>query len=544
VAGGLSGLFVVVGRVLSTDWGEDVMLLTTPALVVFWLTGVYLRQREESGTLGGIGYLVSTLGALLLVGYGFAMVVVSRLLGESASTTLMAGVGRVPLVAVDAPLVVGVMLLGVATIRAGVFPRGATVLWMIGVAQTVLIPVFPIGAVLLGAGLIWSSRSLWFGVTDGRVEPEETPQLSSAAAPERLLSLDALRGLIMILMAIDHASAIIGKSHSVEWWNVPLPEYGGTAAFLTRFVTHFCAPGFFFLMGAGMILFADSRRRSGWSTGKIVRHFAFRGLLLILLEQFLVNPLLHWRLAPTELGVLYGLGGVMIICALLVRLDRVILLGVGFTAILVIQVLPPFLHDSGIGFTPLTRLLLVPGYSGDWTVLYSIVPWLGVTALGMAFGRDLVRDRGKAMRRALSAGVVFLLLFPVVRLVGGFGNFCPPAGPGWIDFLNVVKYPPSLVFILLTLGGDLVLIYLFDRAGEKLERWVKPLLVFGGTALFFYFVHWYVYSAIGLFFLQISGNLPLVYLGWGAGLLMLYPICVSYRAFRRRTALNSTWRMI
>lgn len=106
----------------------------------------------------------------------------------------------------------------------------------------------------------------------------------------RLMHLDALRGLIMILMAIDHASYFIAHTHVSEFWGIPLPQYQSALPFLTRFVTHFSAPGFFFLMGVGMILFADSRRKLGWTKNAIRKHFILRGLLLIAMQIFIETP--------------------------------------------------------------------------------------------------------------------------------------------------------------------------------------------------------------------------------------------------------------
>lgn len=416
------------------------------------------------------------------------------------------------------------------------------------VVLSTAVGVFSLGLVLTSTGLIWSSGYLKFyaqsetrGTLQVGTQGQPAPNAIMPVNRNRLLSVDALRGLIMILMAIDHMRGTI-MAHPFEFWNAPLPHYRGAAEFLTRFVTHLCAPGFFFLMGMGMILFAGSRRQAGWTEWKIARHFALRGLVLILVEQFVVTPIQRGQLAPTELGVLYGLGAVMMVCALLVRLGRLPLLGVGVGIVLFTQVLPSGIQELGITATPLVRLLLVPGYAGKWFVLYPVLPWLGVAALGMAFGHEIARDHDKAHHLALFAGIVFLLLFLIARLTGGFGNFQGPAGPGWIDFLNLVKYPPSLVFTLFTLGVDLVLLSLFAKVGKGLERWGKPLLVLGETALFFYVTHWYIYTAIRVFFTG-RADLPSVYLGWGVGLLLLYPLCIAYRAFKRQTGPDSMWRL-
>src|SRR5262245_23693850 len=134
------------------------------------------------------------------------------------------------------------------------------------------------------------------GVSDIVIERpsalEEAPVSRSAEiVPARLLPLDMVRGLLMIVMALDHANLFIAHQHSSgEFWNRPLPHYESAIAFLTRFVTHMAAPGFFFLMGAGMILFAEARRDLGWSEWRIARQFVVRGLALIGLQMLVENP--------------------------------------------------------------------------------------------------------------------------------------------------------------------------------------------------------------------------------------------------------------
>jgi uncharacterized membrane protein len=106
----------------------------------------------------------------------------------------------------------------------------------------------------------------------------------------RISSLDMLRGLLMILMALDHAQFFIAKIHPLEYWGEPLPQYQNVVSFLSRLGAHLCAPGFFFLMGIGMALFAESRRQREWPETRITRHFFLRRLLLLFLQQFVVNP--------------------------------------------------------------------------------------------------------------------------------------------------------------------------------------------------------------------------------------------------------------
>jgi uncharacterized membrane protein len=128
--------------------------------------------------------------------------------------------------------------------------------------------------------------------------PQADTAVANPAAPAaraggaaRLLPLDALRGLIIVVMALDHANLFIAHAHPpAELWSAPTARPSDTLAFLTRFVTHFAAPGFFFLLGAGMVLLADARRRLSWSEGQIMRHLALRGVVLIALQLLVENP--------------------------------------------------------------------------------------------------------------------------------------------------------------------------------------------------------------------------------------------------------------
>ena len=234
----------------------------------------------------------------------------------------------------------------------------------------------------------------------------------------------------------------------------------------------------------------------------------------------------------------------MLIGSLLIRFNRFILLILGLAGILITQVLPQFITDIGFYDHPIAILLLVPQGSGTWVNIYPVIPWLSISVLGMVFGKELLKDSGKAYLKLLVAGLICLILFSIVRWTGGFGNFQTPYFRDWIEFLNVVKYPPSLGFTLITLGVNFVLLFLFEKIHRKLGIWKTPLLVFGKTALFFYFAHWFLFSAVGLLFFFIKGNLLWLYAGWAVGLLMLYPICKQYLEFKQRTSPTSIWRLI
>lgn len=385
--------------------------------------------------------------------------------------------------------------------------------------------------------------------------PEAAPTPQPTAA-QRLASLDTLRGFIMVVMALDHASAFIAQKHGSEFWTGPLTRYSATEfvagplAFLSRFVTHLCAPGFFFLMGAGMALFAASRRRIGWDEARITRYFALRGAVLLLVNQLLENP--AWLLAfsgrgqPSEgpvdfliFTVITGLGLSMLVGGLLLRLRR----GVGLVALVLligVAALVPRLPYDFFAAPPWLRILLLPGRSTPMFLLYPLLPWLGICALGMTFGLYLAepKTQARALRLAPLFGAGMVALALALRLGGGFGNLRAPRDGSWIEFLNFVKYPPALVFALFMVGINLLLLGLFSSL-----RRVPFLTVFGQAPLCFYLAHLYLYAAIALVFFGTPTSLLGMYPVWLAGLVPLYFVCRRYRAFKDAKPADSLWRL-
>lgn len=255
----------------------------------------------------------------------------------------------------------------------------------------------------------------------------------------RLTPLDALRGFIMIVMALDHANLFIAHGHSrPEMWFGAFPNPTDPLTFFTRAITHLAAPGFFFLMGVGMTLFAASRTKLGWSRGAIMRYLLTRGVILILLQLFVENPAWIWGTGgpltfldmPIYIGVLYGLGGAMLLGTLLLWLDTRILLAVSIVLLVGTEFIIRNFAAQALQFLPYTQLLLLPGSTPEFTVLYPVLPWLGVTAFGIAFGKWFEQNPENAYRRALYFGVAFLVIFVPLRLLNGFGNIRARLGGG------------------------------------------------------------------------------------------------------------------
>jgi len=378
---------------------------------------------------------------------------------------------------------------------------------------------------------------------------------------QRIIALDAHRGFIMVLMAIDHASYFIARVHSLEFWGTALPVYPTGYWFWTRWVTHLCAPGFFFLMGIGMILFADARRKAGWKEKRITCFFAMRGFLLILLQLFVEDP--AWILGDltassgvmvirgggvpgggTEsmiyVGVLFALGATMVFWAFIRRASPWFIGMISLSAVLVTQFVIPGPDHATTLYSPLLRLLLIPGHTNVWQIFYPVVPWLGVVGMGLLFGELLKRDRDRAGRVARWTGLAFLVLFMIIRTTGGFGNL-NEVPEGWTGFLNATKYPPSLAFLTMTLGVNLLFVGMWKWAEPCLSSRYHPVPVFGRVALFFYLVHLWAYSLLGLFF-RTGSDLGTMYGLWLLGLVILYPVSYQYNRFKLHKPLTSLWR--
>jgi uncharacterized membrane protein len=377
------------------------------------------------------------------------------------------------------------------------------------------------------------------------IDPKMDPQSNS----KRLPAVDLMRGLIMVLMALDHANYFIAHLHSSgEYWGGAIPEFPSTMAFLTRIVTHYCAPGFFFLMGIGMMLFAHARRRKGWTEWQIIRHFLIRGSFLILLQLTLIN--FFWRLGPfgfpsIYIGVLFALGCGMIIASFLLRLNSAQFLILALAFFIGTELLHPDPSMWNLLETdPFNLILLRSGGTSTFWSNYPVLPWMELILFGIAFGHWLTRSHEVAYRRAAILGVTFLALFLILRVLDGFGNIRPRPGDGWMDFLSLVKYPPSMTFTLFTMGVNLLLLWAFSLLSEGLLRWLRPLAVLGQEPLFFYILHLPGYAGLGRWLTPNGSSLGIMYLLWLFGLVWFYTITYSYLRFKRSRPVDSLWRFL
>jgi uncharacterized membrane protein len=301
-------------------------------------------------------------------------------------------------------------------------------------------------------------------------------------------------------------------------------------------------------MGVGMFLFANSRRERGWKTLDILKHFWIRGALLIAFQLLIVNR--AWELSPggwglnIYIGVLVALGGTMIIGSLFVSLKPRYLIGITIVLVLGMELLVPDPNLGQLDANPLRHLFIYSGGDANLWVNYPVLAWLELVTLGMVFGNWLTKSPAKAFRGALYVGLAFLLTFVILRYMDGFGNIRPRMGNTWIDFLNPVKYPPSITFNLLAMGVNLIILWLFSQVTEKAQIILRVIAVYGQAPLFFYILHLFLYAGLGAWLTPAGTSIPAMYPYWLFGLLLLFPLTLWFGVFKRRQPINSILRFL
>ena len=380
---------------------------------------------------------------------------------------------------------------------------------------------------------------------------------------QRIVALDVLRGLIMVLMALDHVVAFVYRYHPSEVWAGAWTRYGRWEPFVTRLVTHLFAPGFFLLMGAGIALFLEARREQGWTDSQARGFLWKRGLLLLIINQLIENrawtlgfmlsqapppavPDGPWPGTPGPMtfvfSVLSGLGMSLILSSLLLTLRTRWLAVLGIVIIAASVVLTPGPEHLRDSYSVPLRLLFLPGQTGRFFVLYPLIPWSGVALLGVVLGRLLHRDAQRTFARLPWLGLGMVAAALALRALGAPGNLRLPRDGSVIEFFNLIKYPPSLVLLLLFVGSNLLLLSVCQKIAHRIERIAGILSTFGQVPLFYYLLHLYLYCAVGAIWFRKGASLTTTYLVWLLGLIPLYFACRAYRRFKATTAVDSLWR--
>jgi len=399
---------------------------------------------------------------------------------------------------------------------------------------------------------------------------------SSTPISSRIPAIDFVRGLAIILMALDHASTYWNYNRFFgEFWFINRPEVlPDFWQFVVRFLSHWCAPTFVFLAGTSIVLSEAKRLEKGTTDSDITKHFIIRGLILLLIEWTIIAWL--FQAAPFYFGVLAAIGVGLIVFAFARKLNTKLILGISlflllddiFAEFIWNPLFQPGYHP--VSFTPFyigsifeelfsgsyLYWLRAATYNPAWPYgLYPLDPWLGVLGLGVVFGRWLYQKQQQQthnMHQQIAKNLVIiggtgLISFFIIHTFQGLPTSFFPI---WIadgilmenafafqNYFFMSKYPPSIVFLLWTLSGMCLALALafYLQETEVFQKWAKPIILFGTTALFFYCAHLVLYGFVPLVFgLQKAFPLEVTLLVWVLGLLILFPICMWFREVKGR----------
>jgi uncharacterized membrane protein len=379
----------------------------------------------------------------------------------------------------------------------------------------------------------------------------------AAAAPKRvrLESVDIVRGVIMIIMALDHTRDFFGQTS----FSPTDPTQTTIPLFFTRWITHFCAPVFFLLTGTGAYLSLRKKSRR-----ELSRFLFTRGLWLIFLELTLFRCLaiqFNFDYHITLVNVLWALGWAMIVLSALVHLPAPLVAAFG-----VVMIAGHNLLDSIESSSPLWTILHSPNFlfqspQHSVFVAYPLIPWVGVTAAGYGLGQIYNWEANRRRAFLLRAGLAITAAFVILRSVNVYGDPIRwttqrSAAFTALSFLNTNKYPPSLLFLLMTLGPALLLLGAVDG---RTPQFLRPALTFGRVPMFYYLLHMPLIhllavvvcylrygQAHGMFESPTIGqfpitpppgwgfSLPIIYLIWASVVTLLYPLCRWFAAVRQR----------
>jgi len=376
-------------------------------------------------------------------------------------------------------------------------------------------------------------------VTTSTDEKMRTAVQSPDKLRQRVATIDWMRGLVMILMIVDHASMAF-DGHHVDHDSAWYPDAATMALpageFVTRWITHLCAPTFVFLAGTSLALSIERRVVKGVDAWSIDKNILTRGAIIALMDPTLISFGSGWW----TFSVLTAIGVAMICMVPLRRLPTWALVSFGVGWLVFGEVVTGWLWSPPGNTGVIASILVAPYDTPALSIKYAILPWLAIMTLGWVFGRHLIRHA--AGLSAVSGkkvlwwcGAAALITFVVARGFNGYGNmFLPRSDGSWQQWLHVSKYPPSLTYAALELGL-LFLCLAFLRTIEPRigVRENGPFFVFGQTAMFFYLVHRLAFEIPATRFgLRGVGGLGTT---WAVALVMLvlmYPACLWYRTFK------------
>jgi uncharacterized membrane protein len=375
----------------------------------------------------------------------------------------------------------------------------------------------------------------------------------------RIESIDLLRGFVMVVMALDHVRDYF---HADAFLYDPVDlSKTSVIVFFTRWITHYCAPVFVFLAGTSAFMVGQRKGKS-----ELAGFLLKRGLWLIFLELTVINFGWFFNIHFTlpALIVIWALGIGMIVLAACNYLPWKVILALGIVLVVGHNLLDP-IHVAGQGIDAVLWSMLHEqnGFAlGEGRILfvgYPILPWVGVMLLGYCFGilYQAPYDAEKRRKILVSLGSGMIVLFIVIRFINMYGDPAPWSSQQapvftFLSFLNVTKYPPSLLYVLMTLGPAI----LFLAFAEGIRGWLaRAIIVLGRVPLFYYVLHIYLIHLFAMLAAVLLGYAPstmvfnmwinnspelkgfgfslgVVYLVWISLVALLYPLCKWFEKYK------------
>ncbi|GAO44861.1 DUF1624 domain-containing protein [Flavihumibacter petaseus] len=375
----------------------------------------------------------------------------------------------------------------------------------------------------------------------------------------RIRSIDFVRGLAMIIMALDHARDYF---HGYSFLHNPADLAHTTPSiFFTRWITHFCAPVFVFLAGTSAFLSGQKKSKTDLS-----RFLLTRGLWLVVMELTVVA--FGWFFDPLfrtfALQVIWALGWCMVLMAGLIWLPRRFMLLLGLALVFGHNLLDGIAVEgntpAGFGWAVLHAFRIFHWGGATFLAAYPVMPWLGVMLLGYCFGQLYLpgMEAQKRKRLLLIMGVTGIATFVFLRWSNIYGDpspWSPQTREGFtlLSFLNTTKYPPSLLYLLMTLSPMLLILAFTEQVKSAAANVVST---YGRVPFLYYILHIYIFHALGMYFAGVTGfgwqnmvitgswvtdgttlkgygaGLPVVYAVWLIIVAALYPLCRVYDRYK------------
>ncbi len=377
--------------------------------------------------------------------------------------------------------------------------------------------------------------------------------MTATPTKNRIGSLDLLKGIVMVLMALDHTKDFFYKAPTLL--DLTNPNNATVGGYTTRWITHFCAPTFCLLAGVSAFMIGMKKSKNELSIFLLKR-----GLWLVFLERTFIGFAWYFDIGfhNNDFAVIWSLGVSMIALAAIIRMPKNWILIFSLLLICCHNLLDNVHFEGSILWSMLHEFNSFKIFDGYYiNIVYPVIPWIGVMSLGYFFGKFYTKSVEPSARKKLfnRIGLIAIVSFFILRFTNTYGDlthwqYYDTTTKTIMSFMNVNKYPPSLLYLLVTLGGT----FIFLANAEKVKgKMVEYFTVFGRVPFFFYIIHLYAIHILATILAEISGfgwrimiqdnfdpdlkgfgySLPVVSLIWIGIVVTLYPVCKKFDVYKQ-----------